>query len=148
MAFAYLSFIGYILLKTVKKIFEFPSVCYFLSFSRVWKNEINSTSTFRVLPHPSFVYTAKFHPATRELVVTGCYDSMIRVWKIDSREDGPILVRQLDAHKSFVNSICFDEEGMSQNMLQVKRATSEERLFPFTNSWCLRDSCVNVCEYL
>lgn len=79
--------------------------------ARVWKNEINSTSTFRVLPHPSFVYTAKFHPATRELVVTGCYDSMIRVWKIDSREDGPILVRQLDAHKSFVNSICFDEEG-------------------------------------
>ncbi|CAH6778117.1 Ahi1 [Phodopus roborovskii] len=79
--------------------------------ARVWKNEINSTSTFRVLPHPSFVYTAKFHPATRELVVTGCYDSMIRVWKIDMREDTPILVRQLDVHKSFVNSICFDEEG-------------------------------------
>ncbi|XP_051020261.1 jouberin [Acomys russatus] len=79
--------------------------------ARVWKNEINSTSTFRVLPHPSFVYTAKFHPATRELVVTGCYDSMIRVWKIDSREDTAILVRQIDAHKSFVNSICFDEEG-------------------------------------
>ncbi|XP_028633192.1 jouberin isoform X1 [Grammomys surdaster] len=79
--------------------------------ARVWKNEINSTNTFRVLPHPSFVYTAKFHPATRELVVTGCYDSMIRIWKIDAREDAAILVRQLDVHKSFVNSICFDDEG-------------------------------------
>ncbi|NP_001002277.2 jouberin isoform X2 [Rattus norvegicus] len=79
--------------------------------ARVWKNEINSTSTFRVLPHPSFVYTARFHPATRELVVTGCYDSMIRIWKVDAREDAAILVRQLDVHKSFVNSICFDDEG-------------------------------------
>ncbi|XP_052607113.1 jouberin isoform X1 [Peromyscus californicus insignis] len=79
--------------------------------ARVWKNEINSTSTFRVLPHPSFVYTAKFHPATRELVATGCYDSMIRIWKIDMRENAPVLVRQLDVHKSFVNSICFDDEG-------------------------------------
>ncbi|KAL6039261.1 hypothetical protein STEG23_024154 [Scotinomys teguina] len=79
--------------------------------ARVWKNEINSTSTFRVLPHPSFVYTAKFHPATHELVATGCYDSMIRIWKIDMREDAPVLVRQLDVHKSFVNSICFDGEG-------------------------------------
>ncbi|KAK7796958.1 hypothetical protein U0070_001480 [Myodes glareolus] len=79
--------------------------------ARVWKNEINSTSTFRVLPHPSFVYTAKFHPATRDLVVTGCYDSMIRIWKIDMRQDTPVLVRQLDVHKSFVNSVCFDDEG-------------------------------------
>ncbi|XP_008063631.1 jouberin isoform X2 [Carlito syrichta] len=79
--------------------------------ARIWKNEINNTNTFRVLPHPSFVYTAKFHPAVRELVVTGCYDSMIRIWKVDMREDSAILVRQFDAHKSFINSLCFDTEG-------------------------------------
>nr|XP_045015275.1 jouberin isoform X1 [Jaculus jaculus] len=79
--------------------------------ARVWKNEINNTNTFRVIPHPSFVYTAKFHPATRELVVTGCYDSVIRVWKIDMRDDAAILVRQFDTHKSFINSLCFDDEG-------------------------------------
>ncbi|XP_052025162.1 jouberin isoform X2 [Apodemus sylvaticus] len=79
--------------------------------ARVWKNEVNCTSTFRVLPHPSFVYTAKFHPATRELVVTGCYDSIIRVWKVEARENISILLRQLDVHKSFVNAICFDDEG-------------------------------------
>ncbi|XP_063522694.1 jouberin isoform X10 [Pongo pygmaeus] len=79
--------------------------------ARMWKNEINNTNTFKVLPHPSFVYTAKFHPAVRELVVTGCYDSMIRIWKVEMREDSAILVRQFDVHKSFINSLCFDTEG-------------------------------------
>ncbi|KAL0623712.1 Jouberin [Plecturocebus cupreus] len=79
--------------------------------ARIWKNEINNTNTFKVLPHPSFVYTAKFHPAVRELVVTGCYDSMIRIWKVEMREDSAILVRQFDVHKSFINSLCFDTEG-------------------------------------
>ncbi|XP_064147227.1 jouberin isoform X3 [Loxodonta africana] len=79
--------------------------------ARIWKNEINNTSTFRVLPHPSFVYTAKFHPAVKELVVTGCYDSMIRIWKVDMREEPAILIRQFDTHKTFINSLCFDTEG-------------------------------------
>uniref|UniRef100_A0A667HCA8 Abelson helper integration site 1 n=1 Tax=Lynx canadensis TaxID=61383 RepID=A0A667HCA8_LYNCA len=79
--------------------------------ARIWKNEINSTSTFRVLPHPSFVYTAKFHPAVKEVVVTGCYDSMIRIWKVDMREDPAVLIRQFDTHRSFINSLCFDVEG-------------------------------------
>ncbi|PNI87080.1 AHI1 isoform 12, partial [Pan troglodytes] len=79
--------------------------------ARIWKNEINNTNAFKVLPHPSFVYTAKFHPAVRELVVTGCYDSMIRIWKVEMREDSAILVRQFDVHKSFINSLCFDTEG-------------------------------------
>ncbi|XP_036077846.1 jouberin isoform X2 [Rousettus aegyptiacus] len=79
--------------------------------ARIWKNEIDNTKTFRVLPHPAFVYTAKFHPAVKELVVTGCYDSVIRVWKVDMREDPAILVRQFDTHKSFINSLCFDIEG-------------------------------------
>ncbi|XP_057345232.1 jouberin isoform X3 [Manis pentadactyla] len=79
--------------------------------ARIWKNEINNTNTFRVLPHPSFVYTAKFHPAVKELVVTGCYDSVIRIWKVDMREDPAILIRQFDTHRSFINSLCFDIEG-------------------------------------
>ncbi|XP_016060417.1 PREDICTED: jouberin isoform X3 [Miniopterus natalensis] len=79
--------------------------------ARIWKNEINNTHTFRVLPHPCFVYTAKFHPAVKELVVTGCYDSVIRIWKVDMKEDPAILIRQFDTHKSFINSLCFDTEG-------------------------------------
>ncbi|KAM5285322.1 jouberin isoform 2-T5 [Hipposideros larvatus] len=79
--------------------------------ARIWKNEVDSTKTFRVLPHPTFVYTAKFHPAVKELVVTGCYDSVIRIWKVDTREDSTMLVRQIDTHRSFINSLCFDIEG-------------------------------------
>ncbi|XP_036104343.1 jouberin isoform X3 [Molossus molossus] len=79
--------------------------------ARIWRNEINNTNAFRVLPHPCFVYTAKFHPAVKELVVTGCYDSMIRVWHVDMKEDPAMLIRQLDTHKSFINSLCFDIEG-------------------------------------
>ncbi|KAM6180637.1 jouberin [Erethizon dorsatum] len=79
--------------------------------ARVWKNEINNTNTLRVLPHPAFVYTAKFHPAVRELVVTGCYDSVIRIWRVDVSESSAVLVQQFDAHKSFINSLCFDAEG-------------------------------------
>ncbi|XP_012578141.1 PREDICTED: jouberin isoform X2 [Condylura cristata] len=79
--------------------------------ARIWKNEMNNTNTFRVLPHPSFVYTAKFHPALKELVVTGCYDSVIRIWKVDMGEDPAMLIRQFDNHKSFINSLCFDIEG-------------------------------------
>ncbi|XP_025853655.1 jouberin isoform X1 [Vulpes vulpes] len=79
--------------------------------ARIWKNEINNSNTFRVLPHPSFVYTAKFHPAVKELVVTGCYDSVIRIWKVDMRENPAVLIRQFDTHRSFINSLCFDIEG-------------------------------------
>ncbi|XP_029799745.1 jouberin isoform X2 [Suricata suricatta] len=79
--------------------------------ARIWKNEINNTNTFRVLPHPSFVYTAKFHPAVIELVVTGCYDSVIRIWKVDTKKDPAILIRQFNVHRSFINSLCFDIEG-------------------------------------
>ncbi|XP_045428583.1 jouberin isoform X7 [Pipistrellus kuhlii] len=79
--------------------------------ARVWKNEINNTNTFKLLPHPCFVYTAKFHPAAKELVVTGCYDAVVRIWKVDMKEDPAILIRQFDTHKSFINSLCFDTEG-------------------------------------
>ncbi|XP_054991598.1 jouberin isoform X2 [Sorex araneus] len=79
--------------------------------ARIWKNELNNINTFRVLPHPSFVYTAKFHPAVKDLVVTGCYDSVIRIWIVDVKEDPAILIRQFDTHKSFINSLCFDIDG-------------------------------------
>ncbi|XP_066214133.1 jouberin-like isoform X2 [Saccopteryx leptura] len=79
--------------------------------ARLWKNEINNTNTLKVLPHSCFVYTAKFHPAAKELVVTGCYDAVIRVWKVDMEEEPPLLVRQLNAHNNLINTLCFDIEG-------------------------------------
>lgn len=32
------------------------------------------------LPHPGFVYSAKFHPVHEEIVATGTSDGIVRIW--------------------------------------------------------------------
>ncbi|XP_068006101.1 jouberin isoform X3 [Melanerpes formicivorus] len=79
---------------------------------RMWKIETQAASAVRVFPHPSFVYTAKYHPTADSLVVTGCYDSVIRIWNANVNEIHGQLLQELDGHKSFVNTLCFDAEGL------------------------------------
>ncbi|XP_054018590.1 jouberin [Dryobates pubescens] len=79
---------------------------------RMWKIETQAASAVRVFPHPSFVYTAKYHPTADSLVVTGCYDSVIRIWNANVKEIHGQLLQELDGHKSFVNTLCFDAEGL------------------------------------
>ncbi|NXH17081.1 AHI1 protein, partial [Bucco capensis] len=79
---------------------------------RMWKIEMQTASAVRVFPHPSFVYTAKYHPVADWLVVTGCYDSVIRVWNANVKEIHGQLLQELDGHKSFINTLCFDAEGL------------------------------------
>ncbi|NXO34885.1 AHI1 protein, partial [Locustella ochotensis] len=78
---------------------------------RMWKIEMKAASAVRVFPHPSFVYTAKYHPVADSLVVTGCYDSVIRIWNANAKEIHGQLLQELDGHKSFINTLCFDAEG-------------------------------------
>ncbi|XP_017933751.1 jouberin isoform X2 [Manacus vitellinus] len=78
---------------------------------RMWKIEMQAASAVRVFPHPSFVYTAKYHPIADSLVVTGCYDSVIRIWNANVKEIHGQLLQELDSHKSFINTLCFDAEG-------------------------------------
>ncbi|NXY15732.1 AHI1 protein, partial [Atrichornis clamosus] len=78
---------------------------------RMWKIEMQAASAVRVFPHPSFVYTAKYHPIADSLVVTGCYDSVIRIWNANVKEIHGQLLQELDGHKSFINTLCFDVEG-------------------------------------
>ncbi|KAI1240934.1 hypothetical protein IHE44_0009384 [Lamprotornis superbus] len=78
---------------------------------RMWKIEMKAASAVRVFPHPSFVYTAKYHPIADLLVVTGCYDSVIRIWNANVKEIHGQLLQELDGHKSFINTLCFDAEG-------------------------------------
>ncbi|XP_017595145.1 PREDICTED: jouberin isoform X2 [Corvus brachyrhynchos] len=78
---------------------------------RMWKIEMKAASAERVFPHPSFVYTAKYHPIADSLVVTGCYDSVIRIWNANVKEIHGQLLQELDGHKSFINTLCFDAEG-------------------------------------
>ncbi|XP_074846616.1 jouberin isoform X2 [Carettochelys insculpta] len=79
---------------------------------RMWKIETQATTSVRVFPHPSFVYTAKYHPVADYLVVTGCYDSVIRVWNTKVKEIHGQLLQEFDGHKSFINTLCFDAEGL------------------------------------
>nr|XP_042704118.1 jouberin isoform X4 [Chrysemys picta bellii] len=79
---------------------------------RMWKIETQATTSVRVFPHPSFVYTAKYHPVANYLVVTGCYDSVIRVWNTKVKELYGQLLQEFDGHKSFINTLCFDSEGL------------------------------------
>ncbi|NWI19371.1 AHI1 protein, partial [Crypturellus soui] len=78
---------------------------------RIWKIETQVTSAVRVFPHPSFVYTAKYHPTANSLVVTGCYDSVIRIWNAKVKDIHGQLLQELDGHKTFINTLCFDAEG-------------------------------------
>ncbi|CAH2250341.1 jouberin isoform X1 [Pelobates cultripes] len=79
---------------------------------RLWKTGSESLSALKVLPHPSFVYAAKFHPMANALVVTGCYDGVIRVWNVKMKEVNGQLLQEFNVHKSFINTLCFDSEGI------------------------------------
>ncbi|XP_073431961.1 jouberin isoform X2 [Dendrobates tinctorius] len=79
---------------------------------RLWRIGNEASSALKVLPHPSFVYTAKFHPMSDHLAVTGCYDGVIRVWNVKVKEINGQLLQEFDGHKSFINSLCFDAEGL------------------------------------
>ncbi|XP_077145426.1 jouberin isoform X4 [Ranitomeya variabilis] len=79
---------------------------------RLWRIGNEASAALKVLPHPSFVYTAKFHPMSDHLAVTGCYDAVIRVWNVKVKEINGQLLQEFDGHKSFINSLCFDAEGL------------------------------------
>ncbi|KAM8945544.1 jouberin [Pelodytes ibericus] len=79
---------------------------------RLWRIGIESPSAVKVLPHPSFVYAAKFHPTSNHLVVTGCYDAVIRVWNVKVKEVNGQLLQEFHGHKSYINTLCFDAEGL------------------------------------
>lgn len=65
----------------------------------------------KVLSHPSFVYCAKYHPAAQNLVVTGSYDAIVRVWRVDVDEVNGQLLLEFEGHCGIINTICFDAQG-------------------------------------
>jgi len=62
----------------------------------------------KVLPHPSFVYCAKYHPDIGKLVVTGGFDRLLRLWLLESESSTAsvcllfYLQLSVDAHASFL----------------------------------------------
>ncbi|XP_076013611.1 jouberin isoform X2 [Genypterus blacodes] len=78
---------------------------------RVWNVEGLVGNAQKVLPHPSFVYCAQYHPTAQNLVVTGGYDCVLRVWRLDVDDVNGQLLQEFEGHKNFINTVCFDAEG-------------------------------------
>lgn len=82
--------------------------------ARIFDNELKSKEAFKILPHPSFVYTAKFVPNSLDKIVTGGYDKVIRIWSIGNQKKkyqkyGELL-QELYGHNGYINSTCFTND--------------------------------------
>ncbi|KAK2843479.1 hypothetical protein Q7C36_011694 [Tachysurus vachellii] len=78
---------------------------------RVWNVERLQGLAQKILPHPSFVYSAQYHPQAPSLVVTGGYDGLLRVWNVGVKDVNGQLLQEFEGHKAFINALCFDSEG-------------------------------------
>ncbi|XP_072768019.1 jouberin isoform X2 [Nerophis lumbriciformis] len=78
---------------------------------REWNVEELLPTARKVLPHPSFVYSAQYHPVAQNLAVSGGYDGVLRLWRLDVEDVNGQLLQEFESHGSFINTICFDAEG-------------------------------------
>ncbi|XP_062592731.1 jouberin-like isoform X1 [Saccostrea cucullata] len=78
--------------------------------ARLW-NMDNFEFSEKLLPHPGFVYTAKFHPRLDTVIATGGYDQVIRVWDVSGPEQHGVLKQEIEDHRGLVNTLIFEEDG-------------------------------------
>lgn len=83
--------------------------------ARVIDVETRAKVPFKILPHPNFLYTAKFHPNSSDVIVTSGYDKVLRVWTITNKrkmnQKYGQLMQELFGHQGYVNSSCFSQDG-------------------------------------
>ncbi|XP_037342644.2 jouberin [Pungitius pungitius] len=111
---------------------------------REWNVERLQGAAQKVLPHPSFVYCAQYHPTAQSLVVTGGFDSLVRVWRLDVDDVNGQLLQEFEGHNSFINSICFDSEGRrmfsadNTGLILVWKTTiSDSKRHQPCHHWCI-----------
>ncbi|XP_059209875.1 jouberin [Centropristis striata] len=119
---------------------------------REWNVERLQTTAQKVLPHPSFVYCAQYHPTAQQLVVTGGYDSLVRVWRLDVNDVNGQLLQEFEGHNSFINSLCFDSEGRrmfsADNagiILVWRTAINEIKRHQPCHRWCIEKK-IDECD--
>ncbi|XP_063719977.1 jouberin-like isoform X2 [Symsagittifera roscoffensis] len=78
-----------------------------------WNVDSMKREAVCVMNHPGYVYCAKYHPVMSHVVVSGCYDNVIRVWRTDAalHDKNAVLLKELHSHNGFVNCLCFDSSG-------------------------------------
>ncbi|XP_045615343.1 jouberin isoform X2 [Procambarus clarkii] len=81
------------------------------STARVWHvDATNEHEQCQILAHPSYVYVARFVPAKSHVIVSGCYDHVLRIWSCNNNGSYSIT-QELSNHLGFVNALCFNPEG-------------------------------------
>ncbi|CAL4221671.1 unnamed protein product, partial [Meganyctiphanes norvegica] len=81
------------------------------STARVWNFEANdSNNKSQILAHPSYVYVARFVPGKSRIIVTGCYDHVLRVWS-SKKGESYILFQEITNHLGFISALCFSYDG-------------------------------------
>lgn len=64
-----------------------------------------------MLPHPSYVYCARYGPDNPTIVATGCYDCIARIWVNNKQSKKPELSQELEGHEGFINSMVFQKNN-------------------------------------
>ncbi|XP_026195141.1 jouberin isoform X2 [Anabas testudineus] len=110
---------------------------------REWNVERLLGTAQKVLTHPSFVYCAQYHPTAQNLVVTGGYDSVLRVWRLDVNDLNGQLLQEFEGHNSFINTVCFDSEGRrmfsadNKGLINVWKTSVNDSKQQPCNRWCI-----------
>ncbi|RWS05523.1 jouberin-like protein, partial [Dinothrombium tinctorium] len=78
--------------------------------SQVWRLHKDHLTSL-VLPHPCFVYSARFCPNDANLIFTGAYDGLIRLWSVKKSLEilscEPQLLQELDGNLGQVLCLAF-----------------------------------------
>ncbi|XP_048514162.1 jouberin-like [Athalia rosae] len=77
----------------------------------IWDVGNKMIEHIQMLPHPSYVYCGKFYAGSKHVIITGCYDCIARVWTRHRNGKNYELIQELDEHKGYVNSLCFQKDG-------------------------------------
>ncbi|KAL6449343.1 hypothetical protein ACFW04_000746 [Cataglyphis niger] len=80
--------------------------------ARIWDIRNQIVQHIEMLPHPSYVYCAKYAPDKMMIIATGCYDGVARIWVNEKkRSTKQELSQELEGHEGFVNSMVFQKNG-------------------------------------
>ncbi|EFN85402.1 Jouberin [Harpegnathos saltator] len=109
--------------------------------ARIWDVRNRTVQYVEMLPHPTYVYCAKYGPSNTTIVATGCYDRVARVWAYDKRSRKRVLCQELEGHEGFVNSMVFYKNGDlitadSVGAIIVWSARRNSKM-PSKREWCI-----------
>ncbi|CAL1684696.1 unnamed protein product [Lasius platythorax] len=80
--------------------------------ARIWDIRNQIVQHIEMLPHPSYVYCARYAPGKMTIVATGCYDGVARIWANENgRSTKRELSQELEGHEGFVSSMVFQKNG-------------------------------------